>query len=245
MNAQVKFDEEYFRKRHGRTVPFFSAASQYFFRSRLRYRFWDRCLGKKKGYGRLLDIGCAEGYLLRYATERGYSAIGVDISEWAVRFAKKRIGCATMAADARHLPFADDSFDFVTCFDVMEHLAHPKHAFDEVSRVTRKNGRFVISVPNTGSWGRMAKEDQWFGYRDLTHVSLLSRDQWTKLLLDAGFGINTWFTDVLWDPPYYKGIPRVLQQVAFKPRLPMFFLGVLKSSKECDGENLYFVCQKL
>jgi hypothetical protein len=61
-----------------------------------------------------LDIGCAIGFYVRRLADLGWDAHGIDLSEYAVAEGRKR-GIGNLdVAPAQALPFADESFDFVT-----------------------------------------------------------------------------------------------------------------------------------
>ena len=52
-----------------------------------------------------------------------------------------------------HLPFADNSFDLITCRMVIEHLERPPEAFTEVVRCLRPGGAFIVMTPNLLNYG--------------------------------------------------------------------------------------------
>lgn len=114
---------------------------------------------------KILDIGCGDGELLLIAREKGYQiAAGVDLSENVIKNAKENIirqkgslsGFNIKKGDVDDkLPFADSSFDAVTMISVLEHVFDPYHAVLEVKRVLKKNGTFILEVPNIA----------WFHYR--------------------------------------------------------------------------------
>jgi len=102
---------------------------------------------------RLLDLGCGTGanlpMLRESAGARGW-VTALDFSPHALRFARDHLGAEQISlaqGDALHLPFADDSFDVVTMFDVLEHLSDDSRALGEVRRVLRPGGALVLSVP--------------------------------------------------------------------------------------------------
>ncbi len=80
----------------------------------------------------ILDAGCAEG---------------VDISEEALQFCRKRGLVSVHKADLLQLPFVDDRFDFVTVLDVLEHLDDDTGALRELRRVLKPGGRVFIFAP--------------------------------------------------------------------------------------------------
>ncbi len=103
---------------------------------------------------RILDIGCWNGdsTLLYGAFEKFKEVYGVDISENALKEASKKnikVSCIDLNSDK--LPFPENYFDSITMLAVIEHLVEPYHIIDEVKRVIKDNGVFIIGVPNVAS----------------------------------------------------------------------------------------------
>lgn len=96
----------------------------------------------------VLDAGCGTGGMLKTLARLG-RAIGVDRSEEAVKFARRREGLRVLRADVEHLPFASESFDIVTSFDVLYHLdvGDDVGALREIARVLRPQALCLIRVP--------------------------------------------------------------------------------------------------
>jgi hypothetical protein len=102
----------------------------------------------------------------------------------------------------------------------------------------------IASVPNLESLGRRWKKQQWFGYRDPTHVSLLPNEEWRWLLQRNSFRILDTFYDGLCDSPYFNGIPTFVQHIFFKFLFTILFplLGALGIKLPMKwGENLILV----
>lgn len=100
---------------------------------------------------RLLDVGCGTGFSMIWLRERFGTdgEFGVDSSEHAAEFWRKR-GLKTIAiAGAAALPFPDDEFDLVTCFDVVYQLEAQAaaQALAEMSRVLKRGGLLFIREP--------------------------------------------------------------------------------------------------
>jgi SAM-dependent methyltransferase len=74
--------------------------------------------------------------------------IGLDISKVAVQRCHER-GMNAIVHDLNEpIPFPNDSFDAVICFEVLEHLFQPEAALREIHRVLKPGGLALISVPN-------------------------------------------------------------------------------------------------
>jgi ubiquinone/menaquinone biosynthesis C-methylase UbiE len=99
---------------------------------------------------RLLDVGCGTGHDTRaLAVSAGPEgvAIGVDASAVMLKAARTR-GGAYLQADARALPYDDDTFDGTRIDRVLQHVAGPEDAVHEIGRVTCSGGRVVAIDPD-------------------------------------------------------------------------------------------------
>ena len=95
---------------------------------------------------RVLDLGCGPGNLLDFLTPHG-DTYGSDYSADALRFCAGRGHHRLFRADFHKLPVKSDSFDLVTCIDVLEHLQDDRQAVAELRRILRPSGLLVVSVP--------------------------------------------------------------------------------------------------
>ncbi|MBN2468672.1 MAG: methyltransferase domain-containing protein, partial [Deltaproteobacteria bacterium] len=94
-----------------------------------------------------LDVGCAFGYFLKEADEKGVSAFGVDISEYALQQLSDLPSKRSQSL-AESLPFRNDAFDVVTAFDLVEHLYNPAAGLEEMVRVLKPGGVFLLTTPD-------------------------------------------------------------------------------------------------
>jgi SAM-dependent methyltransferase len=114
-----------------------------------RARYW--CASQWAAGKRVLDAGCGTGYGLAMLLAEGPESVtGVDLSEEAMADAGRLLGeqAELVRADVRDLPFDDDTFDLVVCFEVIEHVERQRDALDELKRVLRPSGVLLISSPN-------------------------------------------------------------------------------------------------
>lgn len=94
---------------------------------------------------RILDAGCGSGRMLDDLRARG-TVVGIDADAGAVAATRLR-GHAARRCAIERMPFADASFDLVTCLDVIEHTPDDRRTLRELRRVTRPGGTLVVTVP--------------------------------------------------------------------------------------------------
>jgi 2-polyprenyl-3-methyl-5-hydroxy-6-metoxy-1,4-benzoquinol methylase len=114
-------------------------------RAALTMRLLDR-LGLRPP-ARILDAGCGWGVTLDYLEERGYQAIGMDVSRRALE-RLDRSGRSLIEADLtkpldRHAPL----YDAVLALDVIEHLDDDRAAVRQLGKLARTGGWVIVSVP--------------------------------------------------------------------------------------------------
>jgi ubiquinone/menaquinone biosynthesis C-methylase UbiE/glycosyltransferase involved in cell wall biosynthesis len=97
--------------------------------------------------GDVLDVGPRDGYIMALLKEKGANTVrGLEVSPPAVAFLKTH-GFDVAEGDVRQMPFADASFDLITCLHVLEHVPEPDKAMREMWRVLRPNGWLFVVVP--------------------------------------------------------------------------------------------------
>lgn len=139
-----------------------------------RVRQCERALGAANGRGRrLLDVGCAAGFLLEVARERGWQVAGVEISRHAASFANERLGGAVRNGTLEQAQFDNDFFDCVVMLDILEHVADPVGLLREAVRVLRPGGLLLLSAPNVRSLSARLAGRRWFHFKR-DHVVLFS-----------------------------------------------------------------------
>jgi 2-polyprenyl-3-methyl-5-hydroxy-6-metoxy-1,4-benzoquinol methylase len=135
----------------------------------------------------ILDLGCGHGALLHVLHKEGYTNTrGVDSSPEQVA-AARRLGIAGVEQDdvvSTLAKTASASLDVVVAFDVIEHFTKDELVAlaDEVLRVLRPGGRWIIHAPNAeGLFGGRIR------YGDFTHELAFTRSSLTQLLKAGGF----------------------------------------------------------
>ena len=96
---------------------------------------------------KILDIGCGTGSEIDFFTEFG-EITGIDSSKEAINLCLKRgLEKKVIEANAEKLSFPDEIFDLILCLDVLEHIQYPEFAIAEISRLLKKEGFVVLTVP--------------------------------------------------------------------------------------------------
>ena len=107
-------------------------------------------------YESLLDVGCGTGFLLDgLARQRRAVYKGLDISEGMIEIArgKKIPGAEFVLGSANKLPWADGTFDVVTCVQSFHHYPYADEAMREAHRVLKPGGLYLLSDTGVGGLG--------------------------------------------------------------------------------------------
>lgn len=138
----------------------------------------------------VLDVACGAGYGSALLARRARHVVGADISLEAIAHAQALYAPASnlefRQADCAALPFADATFDAVVSFETIEHIERQEKFLDEVRRVLRPEGLFILSSPN-----KLEYSDRRH-FTNPYHLRELYRDELAKLLAPR-FAYTKWF----------------------------------------------------
>lgn len=158
---------------------------------RLRRDRVPRCMAGVPASSRVLDVGCAQGFLLAALQRVGYSRLtGVDISSPLIQQAQSLLGPSVNLYVSDLHPFleqqAEASYDIIFIHDVLEHL--PREITVEILSMIFRDlapgGMLSLRVPNMGSLlaGYTA-------HIDFTHITQFTEYALTQVLESAGFDV--------------------------------------------------------
>ncbi len=103
---------------------------------------------------RILDLGCGTGANLQFLSRFG-RVVGLDRGPAAARYSRERTHLPVVQGDVVGLPFASNSVDLVTAFDLVEHIDDDRRCVGEMARVCRPGGHLLVTVPAfPWMWGR-------------------------------------------------------------------------------------------
>jgi SAM-dependent methyltransferase len=112
-----------------------------------------------------LDIGCSSGRYVAGLLKNGFNAVGVDTAIIPLKYASKRIDGKFIRASATNLPFKRNSFDLITCIELLHHFENEvlDKVLAEISEIMKPQGIFIFDVKNKRNpiiWQRYKKEDR-------------------------------------------------------------------------------------
>lgn len=131
---------------------------------------------------KILDTGSCTGYNLHLLNKYG-KAYGVDIEKKAVEYCKKRgFKRIHLLNNGIRLPFKSNSFDVITCLDVLEHIREDEDYLKELNRVLKPKGKLIIFVPAIGLlWSQL--DDKSHHQRRYTISMLKKKAKKTRFLI--------------------------------------------------------------
>ena len=134
--------------------------------------------------GKILDVGCAAGYFLEAARQRGWQISGLELSQEMAHNAEQLLHVPIYTAlDA----VPDRDFDAITLWEVIEHLPDPIDTLRQLRDRLRPGGQLMLSTPNNGHWQAFRSKEQWIGYRPPSHLQYFMRETLADALRRVGF----------------------------------------------------------
>lgn len=163
------------------------------FFSSIFYQFWlifdgDIAFHRKKGVGRLIDIGCNEGRGLKVYCRNGFEAQGFELNTRAVQNARSEGFTVYTQPLEKFQP--DKHFDIVVLSNVLEHVSNPQKMLDDVHRLLKPDGHVWISCPNSHSWLRQLFGPFWINWHVPFHLFHFSPKALGQLLARSGFEVK-------------------------------------------------------
>jgi SAM-dependent methyltransferase len=120
--------------------------------------------------GLLLDVPAGEGALAARLLDAGFDVRCCDLYPEIFRLRAVEIKGGDLSGT---LPYADETFDFITCVEGLEHIENPQQAIREFSRLLRAGGELVVTVPNILNIEERVK---WLLHGYTSHFKPISRE---------------------------------------------------------------------
>ena len=145
--------------------------------------------------GKILDIGCDGGTFTKKISDytKSKDITGIDIYKDSIEYASKKYpDFKFIVADCNKLPFKNETFDLITSLEVLEHIQDVDQFFKEAKRCLKKDGFFIILVPNEN----FLFQTIWFFWIKLkgkvwkdAHIQKLNKKKLIKVCEGNGFEV--------------------------------------------------------
>ena len=171
-------------------------------KSNLLQRLWHNhkitnliSLVNGKNFKRILDVGCADGTLTNKISRIfPHSKIfGVDVYTQAIAYGEKKYPhISFIVADAHKLPFLNNYFDLIICYETIEHVYDPHLVLKELRRVTKDSGFIILAMDSGNLLFRIV---WWFWEKTKgkvwqdAHLHPFNHHQLEKAVQKAGFKV--------------------------------------------------------
>ena len=149
--------------------------------------------------GRILDVGCGDGFhlkLLKKYGQKGWQVEGVDFDQRAVRMAREA-GLTVHQGKVQTAGLPANSYDLIFMIQTIEHLDDPPGVLEHIFTLLKPGGKLAIVTDNTDSidfgW---FKKRYWGGYHFPRHWNLFNKTSMTALATKMGFKVESITTQV-------------------------------------------------
>jgi 2-polyprenyl-3-methyl-5-hydroxy-6-metoxy-1,4-benzoquinol methylase len=139
---------------------------------------------------RLLDVGCAAGFLLDELRRRGWDVHGVELSADLCRYARSEFGLDVFCGELRDAPWPPASFDVVTVIGTIEHVPDPRHVVAAACRLLVPGGLLVILTENLNNPIAGLWPAAWNGFMPPEHLYHFTPDTLGRLFAENGAAVS-------------------------------------------------------
>jgi 2-polyprenyl-3-methyl-5-hydroxy-6-metoxy-1,4-benzoquinol methylase len=139
--------------------------------------------------GKVLDVGCATGYFLDAAKERGFEPYGVELSEYSSTIAKKKFGNdSVFKGTLEECNFPEKQFDVIAMSDLIEHVRVPVETLSKAATLLKNDGVIMIMTPDTRSISHNIMSKRWTHYKQ-EHLFYFSHESMQYIANRSGMTI--------------------------------------------------------
>lgn len=191
-----------------------------------------------KAKGNLLDIGAGTGDFLALAKENGWHTIGVEPNQKARSIAVKK-GVSFVESTK---PLADNSFDVITMWHVLEHVPNLESQISELKRLLKPEGTVLVAVPNFNSYDAKHYGKFWAAFDAPRHLWHFSKTAIKKLFEKEGMTLEK-VLPMKFDA-FYVSLLSEKYKTGKMNYLKAFLVGLksnLKAGKNCEYSSHIYV----
>ncbi|MEX1052316.1 MAG: class I SAM-dependent methyltransferase [Patescibacteria group bacterium] len=148
-----------------------------------KFNFLVATIRHYKKSGKVLDIGCSSGILLKLLNELGFEVFGIEPNYKAYLEAKKKLGSAVFNGDLnKYINKNKHKYDVIIYNHVLEHIKNPRVELVMAQKILRKDGLFVFGLPNTSNIIFLLRKKFWESVMANEHIWHFSKSQFINLL---------------------------------------------------------------
>lgn len=173
----------------------------YAYQDRRPEGFWKKFAKKMLGYwqgtkdptfrtaGTFLDIGCGSGAFVQKMKQRGWDSYGIEINLAAARVGQSA-GLKIISGSLRQARFSAELFDYIRASHSLEHMPDPGETLDEIFRILKPNGKFLVAVPNIAGLSARVFKQYWWHLCPPVHTFSYSTETLSRLVKQHAFSIE-------------------------------------------------------
>jgi ubiquinone/menaquinone biosynthesis C-methylase UbiE len=145
---------------------------------------------------KVVDVGCGDGGYSRFCAENGADVTAVDAQEEKVRGLEASLADGAqgtlkgIVSECNPIPLPDGYADLVICTEVLEHVKSPPEFVEELSRITKPEGRLLLTVPDERSEKLIQGVAPDGYFTEPNHIRIFTPDKFTRLVTDSGLQIE-------------------------------------------------------
>lgn len=132
---------------------------------------------------KILDIGCAHGFLLDEARKLGWEVKGLELNSGAAGYAVNKLNLDVSEGSIMQAEFPENSFDFVTAIGTIEHFIDPVAVVSKINKILKPGGYLAVTTINTKGLVRL------FDLKPPEHIFYFSAKNLSLLLERESFAV--------------------------------------------------------
>lgn len=129
--------------------------ASHFYKVQLLNRF---SAGPADNRGRLLDVGCGKGFMLRASRDTGWTPEGYDVDADTTAMVAEQTGVSIQSGDFTAIDWPEAAFDAIVLSHVIEHLKSPHDYLDVFEKTLKPGGLLLVAAPNISSLASRFKQ---------------------------------------------------------------------------------------
>ncbi len=201
------YSKKYYQDEKGNYSHFYNENDLKYFSNKIEQKFWiieDLFKTKNHDGKKLLDIGCGEGFTLKYFSERNWEVLGLDYSNFGCGNINPQVLPNLKTGDIYQtilqLIKDKEKFDVIWLSNILEHVIDPKKLLEDCKSLSNENTVLVIQVPNDFSIiqnnlleTKKVESEFWVALPD--HLSYFNAEGLNNLCSHVNWGNHKMITD--------------------------------------------------